>query len=526
MAEELPDWLAEASEPEPEHSTSSESAKPKPKPRTPKAEPVSSTKPVLSPVQLAILGGLGLTLCGVLTGIGGVIFFARDSLFGAPAPQVAAVPVQASTAPPPTPEPTATINPSPTTVLPEAAATPEPTPTATYAVAPEFINKDKIRDVTGFVEQWRELSLPEPLPLEFLTRRQLQEQWRAEAFDQAAIEAVETQQEFYRAMGLIEANVDLGEAAFEGQTDSLLGYYAPDEKTMYIISESVNMFAQEEMTFAHEYVHALQDHHFDLGTFLDQEASADALLAARSLPEGDARLIEDMFTFENITQEQLDYTVYRYLFQEHPQIEGVSPALGIFTYFPYTAGEYFVIYLFIEGNYSWQMVNEAYRRPPVSSEQVMHPEKYLAGELPTPVTLPDLTQALGESWREIDRDVLGEAGFLVWLIDQVDEQVAIDGAAGWEGDSYTLWVDDAGHRLLTELSRWETETDAVELVEAFSTYMDLRGEESRAYEEAGVRYWEDDAGLTLLSRQERQVLIIVAPDRATLDLVRVKFAGF
>ncbi len=524
MAEELPDWLAEAREPEQRIDTVA--PKPQPTRQTLKAEPVPSTKPGLTPVQLAILGALGLILCGVLAGIGGVLFFARESLFSAPPPQVAAAPVQASTAPPSTPEPTATITPRPTSTLPEPAATPEPTPTATYAVAPELINKDKIRDVTGFVEQRRELSLPEPLPIEFLTRRQLQEQWREEAYDQAAIEAVETQQEFYRALGLVEANVDLGEAAFEVQTDGLLGYYAPEEKTMYIIAESVNMFAQEEMTFAHEYVHALQDHYFDLGAFLDAEASADALLAARSLPEGDARLVEDMFTLENISQDQLDYTVYRYLFQEHPQIEGVSPALGIFTYFPYTAGEYFVIYLFIEDNYSWEMVNEAYRHPPVSSEQVMHPEKYLAGEVPVPVNLPTLSQTLAESWREIDRDVLGEAGFLVWLADQVDEQVAIDGAAGWDGDSYTLWVDDAGHRLLAELSLWETETDASELFEAFSTYMNLRREESRAYEEAGVRYWEEEGGVSLLSRQGRQVLIIVAPDRATLDQVRAEFVGF
>jgi len=380
--------------------------------------------------------------------------------------------------------------------------------------------------VTGFVEQWRELSLPESLPIEFLTRRQLQEQWREEAYDKAAIEAVETQQEFYRAMGLIDPTVDLGDAAFDAQTDGLLGYYAPEEKTMYIVAESVNMFAQEEMTLAHEYVHALQDYHFDLSTFLESEASADALLAARSLPEGDARLVEDLFTFENITQDQLDYTVYRYLFEEHPQIEGVSPALGIFTYFPYSAGEYFVIYLFIEGNYTWDKVNQAYRHPPVSSEQVMHPEKYLAGEIPTPVNLPDLAPVLTETWHEIDRDVLGEVGFLVWLADQVEEQLAIDGAAGWDGDAYALWVDDAEHRLLAELSVWETDTDAAEFLEAFSTYMNLRREESQAYEEAGVRYWEDDAGVTLLSRQGRQVLIIVAPDRVTLDQVRARFAGF
>ena len=401
-----------------------------------------------------------------------------------------------------------------------------PTPTATYVVAPEFINRDKIRDITRFVEQWRELALPEPLPLQFLNRRQLREQWQEQAYDQAAIEAVETQQEFYRALGLIEPGVDLGQAALENQANLLLGYYDPVDKVMYVIAESVNMFAEEEMTFAHEYVHALQDHHFGLDNILERDRSADERLAARSLPEGDARLVERLFTAQNITLDQLNYTVYRYLFQEHPRLEGVSPALGIFSYFPYTAGEYFVIYLYIHGNFSWDKVNQAYRNPPVSTAQVMHPEKYLAGELPTPISLPELTPVLGGTWREIDRNVLGEAGFLVWLADQLDEQMASNAAAGWTGDAYSLWVDEANRRLLAELSLWDTEAEALEFFEAFSTYMNRRQANSPRYEEAGARFWEDNAGVTLLSRQGRQVLIIVGPDRLTLDKVKAAFANY
>ena len=525
MPEEIPDWLAEVSETE----TGSKSRASRKQNSSSHQQATSSPKKqALTPTQFAILGGLGLFLCLVLSSIGGVIFFKREALFGSPAEQAAAASTQATPAGPPssTPTPTATFTPLPTIALPEPADTPEPTPTATYAVAPEYINKDKIRDITGFVEQWRELSLPEPLPIEFLTRTQLQEQWREESYDKAAVEAVQTQQEFYRALGLINPEVDLGEAAFDTQTDLVLGYYTPEEKIMYIIAESVNMFAQEEMTFAHEYVHALQDHHFNLSNFLNTDASADALLAIRSLPEGDARLVEDLFTFENVTQDQLDYTVYRYLFQEHPQLEGVSSALGIFTYFPYTAGEYFVIYLFIEGDYTWDKVNQAYQNPPISSEQVMHPEKYLAGEMPTSITLPDLTPVLVDSWHEIDRDVLGEAGFLVWLIDQVEEQIAIDGAAGWDGDTYTLWVDDADHRLLAELSQWETEAEAGQFYAAFSEYMNLRQEGNRGYQEAGARFWEDEAGITLLSQQGRQVLIVTAPDKSLLNNVRSQFTGF
>jgi hypothetical protein len=296
------------------------------------------------------------------------------------------------------------------------------------------------------------LALPEKLPLNFLTRRQLREQWQRGSVEREVLEVVEKQQQFYAAMGLIEPEVDLVQAALDTQNSLVLGYYDHEERMMYVIADSVNMFAQEEMTFAHEYVHALQDYHFGIGALLDRNVSADAQLAARALPEGDARLLEDLFTSENITQDQLHYTVYRYLFQEHLELEGVSPALGIFTYFPYTAGEFFVIYLYLSGGFSWDSVNQAYQNPPVSTEQVMHPEKYLAGEMPVDILLPDMGPALGGSWREIDRNVLGEARFLVWLIDQVEADQVITNAAGWGGDSYTLWLDNDGQRLLAKLS--------------------------------------------------------------------------
>lgn len=484
-----------------------------------------------TPFQFIVLGLLTCILCGICAGTGLV---ASTLDYNLQPPAVAVVPPPAAPSPeataPPPPPPTSTPPPvnSPSPTAPPSATVPlaAPSPTATYVVAPAFINKDKIGQIVQFVELYRQLALPTAVPIEFLTRRQLQDQWRDSSFDVAALEAVQTQQEFYRALNLIEPEVDLVQAAFDSQTDLLLGYYTPKEKIMYIIAESVNMFAEEEMTFAHEYVHALQDYHFDLKHVFAEQLSGDALLAARSLPEGDARLVEDLFTRQNIGQDELDYNIYRYLFREHPQLEGVSPALGIFTYFPYTAGEYFVLYLFIQGDFSWDLVNQAYQKLPVSSEQVMHPEKYLAGELPTPVNLPDLAPALGSGWREIDRDVLGEAGFLVWLVDRVDQPTAINGAAGWDGDAYTLWVDSANRRLLAESSIWATEAEAAEFVNAFAALMKLRGGQLEPYSAGSATLWTEKSSVTLLSRVGQRVLLVIAPDRTTLDGVYGRFVGF
>lgn len=518
MPSEPPVWLEELANREPSENLAAPVKK-------------STGRRPLSAPQMLVLAILGLLLCGICAGTSLLIWQNQPALTGLttgsqPTPT-------APPAPPATPEllAAATGSPAPrptaTSMLPQATATRQPTATATYAVAPEFINKDKIRDITKFVEQWRELELPEKLPIEFVTRPQLRELWRDQAYEAETLTAVQTQQEFYKALGLLQPDVDLLEAAFESQMSQMMGYYTPEDKSLVIIAESVNMFANEEMTFAHEYTHALQDHHFDLSRIFNTNLSGDALLAARSLPEGDARLVEDLFTLENITQDQLDYSVYRYLFNEQPaKLDGVSPALGIFTFFPYTAGEYFSIYLYISGGFTWDMVNRAYANPPLSTEQVMHPEKYLAGEKPVAVKIPDCTDALGIEWREVDRDVLGEAGFLVWLIDQVEPDTAIDGAAGWDGDTYSLWLDNHGQRIVAESSIWESSRDAAEFAEAFKQYVAGREDAYHQFEENGLTFFEYNGGAILLKQAGRKVLLIIAPNRNLLYSVRNQFTDF
>jgi hypothetical protein len=418
-------------------------------------------------------------------------------------------------------------------VLTDTATSPVPTPTktpaptATYVVAPEFINRDKIASIVDFVQENRQLPLSQPIPIKYLTRQAYIEQYQASSFDKDTIDAIKTEQQFYTALGLIEPGVDLMQASIDSQNDILLGFYTPKEKILYIIAESVNMFSQEEMTMAHEYTHAVQDDNFDIGALLANASNGDAQLAARSLPEGDASLIEDLYSYGHISKEEINYNLYHYLFKEHPELKGVSPALGIFTYFPYTAGEYFAVYLLMEGNLTWDKLNAAYKNPPISTEQVLHPEKYLAGEKPILVIMPDLASALGGNWKEIDHNVLGEAGFLVWLCDKAEEQAAFDGATGWDGDSYSLLSDEADHHLLAESSIWESEVESRQFFETFSSYMDLKkGSETRQPEVNGMRTWQYADGVTTLRLSGRKVLIVIGSDSGLVQQANSAFTDF
>ncbi len=492
-----------------------------------KDEPSPSSNNIFSAAQLKILVGLTLLACIVWVTVSGVIYF---MMFADSAPQIANSPIVET----PTPAPTPSVENRPLpTDTPVPSPTPQPTPTATHVVTFSLNNKDKIINAIKATENIRHLSLPhderglpQDIPINALTRSELRQQWKGNSFDKAMLESIEAERQLYIALGLLDPKFDWGQAVAYFSTQIILGYYSPEDKAMHLVAESVNISPEEELTFAHEYAHAMQDNYFGLGTLLKKEgASNDALLAMRALPEGDATLVEALYARGK--------TAFTNEPSPSPKVEGISKALGIFTFFPYSMGADFVINLYIAGDYSWDKVNEAYKNPPISSEQVMHPQKYLDGEMPTPVTLPDLSSVLDSNWREIDRNVFGEIGFVVWLIDQVDDKIALDGAEGWDGDTYALWVDQADHRLLVESSVWESEAEARQFLEAFVSSMSLRhshdGQPSTSDGESGhpwVRWWKYENDTAFINQQGKQILIILAPDKATVNKVRSQFNGF
>jgi hypothetical protein len=472
----------------------------------------------MSQTQVIVLAGLTLAVVCIMAALVVSVILSRDRLFGPPAPQVAAEPA--------TPSPTSTL-----TATPSPTATPVPrlpTSTPTLVVPPDFVNRDKIAEIIAYVVNIRGLEPRQEVPSLFVTRLQLRDRLETEYSTSRISSALDRERELYVALDLLDPDADFAAVALDSAAENVAGFYTPQEQALYLVAESVNMFASEEIVYAHEYTHALQDQNFGLARFLEGDMNADQAIAARALVEGDATLVMGAYQFTEITPGELEYMAFRASFVEREVIDAVSPSLGVLTFFPYLQGSYFVYGLWVDGGFGWDSVNAAYADPPLSSEQVMHPEKYLVRDDPQPVSLPALAPALGEGWREIDNDVLGEIGLLAWLLDHLEPHAAAEGAAGWDGDRYTLWTNTQGGQALVVRSVWDTPGDAVQFFESYNDYLNRRalGVPDLTLNEAGRRIWEYEGRAILLARADDQVLIILAPDRAVLDRLRSLFPEF
>jgi hypothetical protein len=290
-------------------------------------------------------------------------------------------------------------------------------------------------------------------------------------FDQSnPTKAVEISQRELIALGLLPPGTSLRAAVLDLQSGQVAGYYSPEKNELFVVSRAGGVGATQRVTYAHEFTHQLQDQHFDLDKLdLDATDQGDRSLGRLSLVEGDAVSVQNTYTF-SLSQEDLSQIVADAFDPAGLAALNRAPAiLQQTTLFPYTGGLQLVQTLMTRGGYD--EVDRAFANPPASTEQVMHPEKFLSHEVPAVVTpAADLAKHLGSGWSETARDTLGELVLKVWLQQGgVDPATDTAGAAGWGGDRLVLFTGPNGDTALVLETTWDTATDATEFAAAART---------------------------------------------------------
>lgn len=338
---------------------------------------------------------------------------------------------------------------------------------------------------------------------------------------------------FYRAFDFLDSDVDLAAVLLDFYESQVAGFYDPDVDEMNVVLTSggeVGSFLPllERITYSHEFVHALQDQHFDLNVVLDEELSetnADAYLATLALIEGDATLV--MNTYMTAVAEANPIGT---LLQLGTGLANASGSLVIpeevpniietELLWPYTAGERFVNVVF-NTTRTWEPVNALYSNPPTSTEQIIHPQRFLDGDMPVSITVEDKSEVLGEDWSLVKTGVLGEFYMREWLRTQLDNDAVNTAATGWGGDAYRIYQTESG-RLAWELSTvWDTPHDLDEFNTAIAQFAEARfGRLVLDRAEDGWFCWSQDdpiVDVTLCRvREDDGIRIAVAP---TIDVV-------
>jgi hypothetical protein len=244
------------------------------------------------------------------------------------------------------------------------------------------------------------------------------------------------------------------------------GYY--DSKTReFYLADWLDLEGQKPV-MVHELTHALQDQHFNLRRFEKwPHGDSDAELAAHALIEGDATLAMTIYMAQNPLVALAFSRSLGSAAASSVQFNQAPRALRESLIFPYAQGTEWATQLYRRGG--WSTISKAFSHLPLSSEQILHPEKYFTYERPVKIVLPDLRNLLGPGWREIDSDTNGEWSYYL-ILDQFLNSPAESrrAAAGWAGDRYEIYEGaKPGRVLLAHVSAWDTENDAREFFDAY-----------------------------------------------------------
>jgi hypothetical protein len=296
-----------------------------------------------------------------------------------------------------------------------------------------------------------------------------------------------------KLLGLIDPSVDLREVSASVFSEGVAGYYDPRTKRMRTVrGAATGTRVLAEMVLAHELTHALEDQRYGL----DLEGaggSDDAALARLALVEGTASDLMYAYARRHFTAEETLGGVLGSAFAPTGSLPGFLQAQLVF---PYTGGARFVAALRERAGGRWTLVDLAERtRPPASTEQVMHPEKWVRVEPPLPVRLP-VAPVLGSGWERAASGVFGEFQTRE-LLSRAGGGGSADAAEGWGGDRYELWRRGAGsgceapcrgEAALVARWRWDTAADQREFATKLRQWVrDGLGAVSGGYVAVAVR---------------------------------------
>ncbi len=295
--------------------------------------------------------------------------------------------------------------------------------------------------------------------------------------------------------------------AFFDPADATIYFTAPDGVTPALQHAYVRAYARALLHAKHP---------------LPATDDPDRCLAQQALIEGVVAYTEYLWFFSYGTPQVATPVATATPGEPAPQ-----PPLAAVKYrgFPTDAGFAFVYMLSQQGG--WPSIWHAFAAPPVSTEQVMHPERY-PDDQPQAVALPEaeaLAAALGEGWQEEARGVMDEALLHLMLTASTHEEArllandAADAAEGWGGGSWVvLHQAETGELALLADVYWDTGPDAVAFIKAFVRH--VRGRfgplDDRAYR---VLYWENNNGAAVIryNSGERRTVWVFAPTRAQAE---------
>jgi hypothetical protein len=315
------------------------------------------------------------------------------------------------------------------------------------------------------------LELKHKVPSDTISREKFKIYVEETIADQIPPEEVQIQELILKRFGLVPDVFDLKKSTVDIITEQAAAFYDFRRKKLFLMEGSAP--SSQPVLIVHELAHALADQHYDLAKYIKRGKSDDASLARMAVMEGQATWLM-LESAARKSGQSLTTSTYLadamsggadQMITQYPVLAAAPLYIRASLLFPYQQGFRFQQALVAKhGTSSFTMVFE---RPPLSSQQVLHPEKYIANIAGVEAKLP--SPARKRDFREIAEGSVGEFDHAVLLEQYGTRQLALELAPKWRGGAFSLVEGKRNKKqqVLLYASEWESEDAAQRMFESY-----------------------------------------------------------
>jgi hypothetical protein len=410
----------------------------------------------------------------------------------------------------------------PKSVAPPLASPPAP---AVAPASPAFLKAAD--EVLAQMSELLSLPIKQPLKKSLRTKQEIREYLIREEKEDRSDAQRYADRKALEAFGLIPKDFPLDSFMLDVLTDQVAGLYDPKTKEFYI----AEWIAPEEQrtVMAHELTHALEDQSFDIDPWIKAaRPNDDAELARQSVSEGSAlaAMVDYTLRDQNVTVRDLPdvaLLIRSGAVEEMDKDPNLAKAPGYIRdelIFPYLAGTTFS-QQFLKAHKGWQDIALIFQNPPVSTQQIIHPDLYLSGVKPDTVTLPLWKGLIPADWKLLEENVMGEFGLGEILKQFLGQQQADAISPAWAGDRYAVFenLKTKSTPLVLRLAL-DNPDDAARMFGRYSEALELKYKSRRdLFRRPNFFQFQTETGGVYLRCIATQCLIVEGASRDTYDKI-------
>ncbi|MEN8155053.1 MAG: hypothetical protein ABFR75_13635 [Acidobacteriota bacterium] len=329
------------------------------------------------------------------------------------------------------------------------------------------------------VEKTGKLKFKENVEVNYLDRNSFNNYINSWFEKEYAGEQFEKDELFLKIMGFISDNISLKKLKKRLIINNAGGFYDEKSKVLYALKEHGLVDPVYSLIVVHELRHAIQDQHFGLSNIIGRLSDLDdRKIAALAAIEGDAMLILSLYaqkftpfpvppelsSSKYNSDALLTFSPIKFSYN----LGNIPDVLKYQLTMPYVKGLKFVFHILKKKK--WKGVNSILKYPPDSSEQILHPEKYLKREKPVKIEI----RFIPENYDLYSQGAIGEFFLNVMMMKNGNYT---DIAKGWGGDKFRLYKNEQNYFLMWE-SAWDKEEYCSDFFYNFKRYLERKFEVS------------------------------------------------